>query len=62
VESHCETPRGVLGEQILATVQRVDADLLVMGAYGKAPLRDFVFGSATRVVLKAIEIPVLLAH
>lgn len=62
VERHCETPHDPLGEQILAAVERVHPDLLVMGAYGEAALHEFFFGSATRAVLSAITIPVLLAH
>ena len=39
-----------------------EADLLVMGAYGHARLREFVFGGATRHVFAHMPIPVLLSH
>lgn len=38
------------------------ADLLDMGAYGHSRLREVVLGGATRVVLDAMTLPVLMAH
>lgn len=40
----------------------VDSDLLVMGAYGHSRLREAILGGATRDMLEATEVPVLLAH
>jgi len=40
----------------------VDADLLVMGAYGHSRLREFVLGGATREMLRDPRLPVLLSH
>ncbi len=40
----------------------VNADLLVMGAYGHSRLREAILGGATRDLLEAAEVPVLLAH
>jgi len=37
-------------------------DLLVMGAYSRSRLREMVFGGATRDVLAAADVPVLMAH
>lgn len=39
-----------------------DAGLLVMGAYGHSRFREAILGGATRNMLEAAEIPVLLAH
>jgi nucleotide-binding universal stress UspA family protein len=39
-----------------------DADLLVMGAYGHSRLREALFGGATKDMLDACPIPVLMAH
>lgn len=39
-----------------------DADLLVMGAYGHSRFREAILGGATRDMLEAAEVPVLLAH
>jgi nucleotide-binding universal stress UspA family protein len=41
---------------------RAEADLLVMGAFGTSRAREFVLGGATRSMLEAPPIPVLLAH
>jgi nucleotide-binding universal stress UspA family protein len=37
-------------------------DMLVMGCYGHSRLREIVLGGATRVVLKSMTCPVLMAH
>lgn len=50
------------GEQILAHAQLVQADLVVMGAFGHSWLREHVLGGATRHVLGQTKIPVLMAH
>ncbi|MDJ0826506.1 MAG: universal stress protein [Rhodobacter sp.] len=39
-----------------------NADLLVMGAYGHSRFRESILGGATRNMLEAAEVPVLLAH
>lgn len=53
--------RGI-GDVILDEANRLSADLIVMGGYGHARLREQVFGGATRDVLTAAEIPLLMAH
>ncbi|HET9429409.1 MAG TPA: universal stress protein [Allosphingosinicella sp.] len=50
------------GSALLRHCADAGADLLVMGAYGHSRLREFVLGGATRSVLAAAEIPVLLSH
>jgi nucleotide-binding universal stress UspA family protein len=40
----------------------MDADLLVMGAYGHSRFRQAILGGATRDMLELAKIPVLLAH
>ncbi len=37
-------------------------DLLVMGAFGHSRMREFVLGGATRDMLRAMTVPVLMAH
>lgn len=54
-------PDGAAGEILLARAAAHAADLLVMGAYGHARLRELVFGGATRHVLRAAGLPVLFA-
>ncbi len=50
------------GQQLLATAHEEGADLLVMGGYGQMPWREFLFGGATREVVGASLLPLLLSH
>ena len=43
-------------------VMDTNADMLVMGAYGHSRLREALIGGATRDMLEAIPVPVLMAH
>ena len=47
---------------ILGYCAEQNPDLLVMGAYGHAKLREDLFGGVTRSVLEAAPIPLLMAH
>jgi nucleotide-binding universal stress UspA family protein len=38
------------------------ADFIVMGGYGHSRLREFVLGGATRGILEAMTVPVLMSH
>ncbi|MEQ8899157.1 MAG: universal stress protein [Roseovarius sp.] len=40
----------------------IDADLMVMGAYGHSRFREAIFGGATRSMLEEARLPVLMAH
>ena len=40
----------------------MDADLLVMGAYGHSRFREAILGGATRNMLEGAEVPVFMAH
>jgi len=51
-----------VGKLMLEACARFDADLLVMGAYAHGMGTEAVFGGATRAVLSAAPIPVLMAH
>jgi nucleotide-binding universal stress UspA family protein len=50
------------GEQLLSAARDESADLLVMGGYGHMPWREFLFGGATREVVGASLLPLLLSH
>jgi nucleotide-binding universal stress UspA family protein len=39
-----------------------DADLVVMGAYGRGPLQESIFGGCTQSVLEHADVPVFLLH
>lgn len=56
------TPGLNAGEALLNRALDHGADLLVMGAYGHSRMREFVFGGATRFVLRRMSIPTLLSH
>ncbi|MDH4172341.1 MAG: universal stress protein [Betaproteobacteria bacterium] len=51
-----------VGSQILSRAADVGADLIVMGAYGHARVREMVLGGATRTLLEAMTVPVLMSH
>ena len=51
-----------VGSQILSRAADTDADLIVMGAYGHSRAREVVLGGATRSLLEAMTVPVLMAH
>lgn len=55
-------PSGALVEQIRYEAARVGACLIVMGAFGKRSVREFLFGSATRGILDSLETPVFVDH
>ncbi|WP_395646529.1 universal stress protein [Terricaulis sp.] len=47
---------------ILDEAKALNADLIVMGGYAHSRLRELVFGGATRELLRATTIPLLMAH
>jgi nucleotide-binding universal stress UspA family protein len=51
-----------IGARILSRAADTDADLVVMGAYGHSRLRELALGGATRTLLEAMTVPVLMAH
>lgn len=52
-----------VGDILLEYAQRINAQLLVMGGFGHAREREFIFGSATRDIFEAdLKMPVLLSH
>lgn len=51
-----------VSEVLARQVRDVDADLLVMGAYGHSRFREAILGGATRDMLERAEVPVFLAH
>lgn len=51
-----------IGCVIIEQAQLLDADLIVMGAYGHMRVIEMVFGGATRTVLGHMTVPVLMSH
>lgn len=52
----------VAGREILASAARHDARLLVMGAYGRTRLSEWMLGGATRHALQHAHIPLFMRH
>jgi len=50
------------GKAILSLAADFNVDLLVMGAYGHSRFREMMLGGATRTILAAAALPVLMAH
>ena len=51
-----------VGGQILSRAADTSADLIVMGSYGHSRVRELVLGGATRSMLEAMTVPVLMSH
>ncbi|WP_051244104.1 universal stress protein [Azohydromonas australica] len=56
------TDGGHVGESLLSRAAKLGADLVVMGCYGHTRSREILLGGATRTVLAAMALPVLMAH
>ncbi len=52
--------KGYSGENILKFVNEKEIDMVIMGSYGSAPLKEVLSGSTIDYVLDAIQIPVLI--
>jgi nucleotide-binding universal stress UspA family protein len=50
------------GAVLLERARTLNADMLVMGVYGRSKISEFIFGGATRAVLSAAELPLLLSQ
>jgi len=51
-----------VGDELLSRAADQGADLIVMGAYGHSRVREYVFGGATRHILRHMTVPILLSH
>jgi nucleotide-binding universal stress UspA family protein len=59
---HFDSRGRTVGEAIAEAARELGADLLVMGGFAHSRLRDLVLGGATRHILNATPMPVLLSH
>lgn len=62
LERHAPLGGEAPGERLLSLAADTNADLLVMGCYGHSRARELVLGGASRTVLRAMTLPVLMAH
>jgi nucleotide-binding universal stress UspA family protein len=60
IEAHASLVPGDAERIIAKSVQAMEIDLLVMGAYAHSPLRNLFFGSKTSDLLRSSKIPTLL--
>jgi len=51
-----------IGAALLERARDHGSDVLVMGGYGQSRFREFIFGGATRDILRSMPIPVLMSH
>ena len=51
-----------VSDVLLEHANDINADMMVMGAYGHSRLREWLLGGTTRNVLEKAEIPVMMAH
>lgn len=62
-EVHSQGPAtSQLGDHLLSLAADLGAELLVMGCYGHARIREWVTGGVTRTVLASMTLPVLMSH
>lgn len=57
-----ESPDIGIGDTLLSYLADRSADLVVMGAYGHARLRELVLGGVTRHMLHHMTVPALMSH
>ena len=50
------------GQAILAAAEENEADIVVMGAFGRSRFNEWILGGATRDVLGSMKTPVFMAH
>lgn len=59
-----ETTSGEISVEdlLLSRANDLDADLLVMGAYGHSRMREFVLSGVSRSIFRHMTLPVLMSH
>mgnify|MGYP001824688488 CR=1 FL=1 len=62
VSSGISDPDISVSDAIIGQAADMNADLIVMGAYGHARLREIILGGVTRDLLKQSSVPLLMAH
>jgi nucleotide-binding universal stress UspA family protein len=56
------TGQQAFGDTLLRTAHQLGADMLVMGAFARHPLRSLILGGVTRHMLAHADLPVLMRH
>lgn len=60
--AHAFAAREPLPELILNQASKLNAGLIVLGAYGQPNLKEFFLGSLTRTLLRESPVPLFLSH
>lgn len=60
--THLQAANAGVARTLINEATRVEADLLVTGAYGHSRLREFVFGGVTRDLTNDTPLPLLMSH
>lgn len=58
--ANAEAVGGDAARVLIEETERLNADLVIMGAYGHSPLRTLIIGSTTTAVMRGVQRPVLL--
>jgi nucleotide-binding universal stress UspA family protein len=53
---------GNAGDTLLQYAKKIDADMLVMGAFAHSTWRQFVLGGVTTTMLTKAHVPVFMSH
>jgi|NGEPerStandDraft_6_1074524.scaffolds.fasta_scaffold01424_6 nucleotide-binding universal stress UspA family protein len=61
-DARFETSAIDIGDELLSRAADLDADLIVMGGYGRSRVREWVLGGATRHLLAQMTAPTLMSH
>ncbi|MFC5434994.1 universal stress protein [Rhodanobacter umsongensis] len=61
-QQHSFHPGAEAGAHLLQKAEAMNADLLVMGAWGRSRISELVLGGTTHHVLSHAHLPLLLAH
>ena len=56
------TAQRVFGELLLAKAHELAADMLVMGAFARKPIRSLILGGVTRHMLAHADLPLFMRH
>lgn len=51
-----------IADVLLNEAHAIEADLIVMGAYGHSRFREWILGGTTREMIERSDLPILLAH
>ena len=62
ISSGFSDPDRSTSDAIIGQAAEMNADTIVMGAYGHTRLREIILGGVTRDLLKQAPVPLLLAH